>query len=46
MILSKESIFRLGLNHIRNIDYNNSIEIYDQSTNDHIIKLRLLKVLF
>ena len=38
-----ESICRLGLNHIKNIDTEASDEIYDPSTNNHIILLKLKK---
>lgn len=38
-----ESICRLGLNHINNIDTESSDEIYDPSTNNHIILLKLKK---
>lgn len=38
-----ESICRLGLNHINNIDAESSDEIYDPSTNNHIILLKLKK---
>lgn len=38
-----ESIYRLGLEHIKNIDLELSDEIYDSSTNNHIILLKLKK---
>lgn len=38
-----ESIYRLGLEHIKNIDLELSDEIYDPSTNNHIILLKLKK---
>lgn len=38
-----ESIYRLGLNHIKNIDVESSDELYDPSTNNHIILLKLKK---
>ncbi len=41
--MDKESISRLGLDYINGIDSENSDEIYDPTTNNHIIILRLLK---
>ena len=38
-----ESIYRLGLEHIKNIDLESSDELYDPSTNNHIILLKLKK---
>ena len=38
-----ESIYRLGLEHIKNIDLDSSDELYDPSTNNHIILLKLKK---
>ena len=38
-----ESIQRLGLDYIKNIDLDKSEEIYNPTTNNHIILLRLLK---
>ena len=38
-----ESIHRLGLDRIKNIDIENSIEIYDPTTSNHTILLRLKK---
>ena len=41
--MDKESTYKLGLNYIRNIDYDNSTEVYNPSNHNHIIYLRLLK---
>ena len=41
--MDKESIYRLGLDFIKNIDLDNSDELYDPGTNNHIIKLKLIK---
>ena len=41
--MDKESIARLGLDWIKNIDLDKSDELYDPSTNNHIIKLKLIK---
>ena len=41
--MDKESISRLCLDFIKNIDLENSDEIYNPSTNNHIIKLKLNK---
>ena len=41
--MDKESIARLGLDFIKNIDFNKSDELFDPSTNNHIIKLKLNK---
>lgn len=41
--MDKESIYRLGLDHISNIDIELSDEIYDSTTNNHIIIIKLLK---
>ena len=41
--MDKESIFRLGLDYIKNIDYDNSIEVYNPTNHNHIIYLKLLK---
>lgn len=41
--MDKESIARLGLDFIKNIDLDKSDELYDPSTNNHIIKLKLNK---
>jgi CDGSH-type Zn-finger protein len=41
--MDHESVCRLGLNHIKNIDTEASDEIYDPSTNNHIILLKLKK---
>jgi len=41
--MDKESMARVGLANINRIDYDSSDEIYDPSTNNHIIKVRLLK---
>ena len=40
--MDKESILRLGLEHY-NVDVESSDELYDQTTNNHIILLRLKK---
>ena len=40
--MDKESILRLGLEHY-NIDVESSDELYDQTTNNHIILLSLKK---
>ena len=37
--MDKESISRLGLDYINGIDSENSDEIYDPTTNNHIIIL-------
>jgi transposase len=42
--MDKESISRLGLDYIRNIDVESSDEIYDPITNNHIIILKLNKL--
>lgn len=39
-----ESICRLGLNHIKNIDLESSDEIYDPSNNNHIIEILKLSL--
>ena len=41
--MDKESISRLGLDYIANIDVESSDEIYDPSTTNHIIVLKLIK---
>ena len=41
--MDKESISRLGLDYIKNIDYDNSIEVYNPTNHNHIIYLKLLK---
>ena len=41
--MDKESILRLGLEFIKSIDLESSDELYDPSTNNHIIKLKLNK---
>lgn len=41
--MDKESILRLGLDFISNIDLDESDELYDPSTYNHIIKLKLYK---
>ena len=41
--MDKESILRLGLGFIPNIDLIESDELYDPSTNNHIIKIKLYK---
>ena len=41
--MDKESISRLGLDYISNIDVESSDEIYDPSTTNHIIVLKLIK---
>ena len=41
--MDKESILRLGLDFIKNIDLDKSDELYDPSNNNHIIKLKLYK---
>ena len=41
--MDKESILRLGLDLIKNIDLDQSDELYDPSTNNHIILLKLKK---
>lgn len=41
--MDKESIYRLGLDHISNIDIRLSDEIYDSTNNNHIIFITLLK---
>ena len=41
--MDKESIARLGLDWIKNIDLEKSDELYNPSTNNHIIKLKLIK---
>lgn len=41
--MDKESIYRLGLDHIANIDYETADEVYDHTTNNHIIFLKLIK---
>ena len=43
LFMDKESISRLCLDFIKNIDLENSDEIYNPSTNNHIIKLKLNK---
>ena len=40
--MDKESISRLGLDYISNIDVESSDEIYDPSTTNHIIVLKLM----
>ena len=41
--MDKESISRLGLDYISNIDVESSDEIYDPPTTNHIIVLKLIK---
>ena len=41
--MDKESISRLGLDYISNIDVDSSDEIYNPSTTNHIIVLKLIK---
>ena len=41
--MDKESISRLGLDYISNIDVDSSDEIYNPSTTNHIIVLNLIK---
>ena len=41
--MDKESISRLGLDYISGIDIDLSDEIYDPSTTNHIIVLKLIK---
>jgi len=41
--MDKESISRLGLDYISNIDVESSDEIYDPTTTNHIIVLKLIK---
>jgi len=41
--MDKESISRLGLDYISGIDVESSDEIYDPSTTNHIIVLKLIK---
>ena len=41
--MDKESILKLGLEFIKSIDLESSDELYDPSTNNHIIKLKLNK---
>ena len=41
--MDKESIFRLGLDYIKNIDYDNSTEVYNPTNHNHIIYCKLLK---
>ena len=41
--MDKESISRLGLDYISNIDVESSDWIYDPSTTNHIIVLKLIK---
>ena len=41
--MDKESILRLELDHVKNIDCDRSIESYDPTTNNHIIFLELKK---
>ena len=41
--MDKESISRLGLDYISGIDIDSSDEIYDPSTTNHIIVLKLIK---
>jgi len=43
LFIDKESISRLGLDYIANIDVESSDEIYDPSTTNHIIVLKLIK---
>ena len=43
IFLDKESILRLELDHVKNIDCDRSIESYDPTTNNHIIFLKLKK---
>lgn len=43
LFMDKESISRLGLDFIKNIDLDKSDELYNPSTNNHIIKLKLIK---
>ena len=44
IFLDKESILRLELDHVKNIDCEASIESYDPTTNNHIIFLELKKM--
>ena len=44
--MDKESISRLGLDYISNIDVDSSDEIYDPSTTNHIIILKVSKQIF
>ena len=41
--MDKESISRLGLDYISNIDVESSDELYDPSTTNHIIVLKIIK---
>ena len=41
--MDKESISRLGLDYISNINIESSDEIYDPSTTNHIIVLKIIK---
>lgn len=41
--MDKESIYRLGLEFIKNVDLNNSNEIYNRTNSNHIIVLKLFK---
>ena len=41
--MDKESIYRLGLDHIANIDYETVDEAYDRTTGNHTIFLKLIK---
>ena len=43
IFLDKESILRLELDHVKNINCEASIESYDPTTNNHIIFLELKK---
>ena len=43
LFMDKESISRLGLDYISNIDVESSDEIYNPSTTNHIIVLKLIK---
>ena len=42
--MDKESISRLGLDYISNIDVESSDEIYDPTTTNHIIVLKLMAI--
>lgn len=45
VFLDKESILRLELDHVKNIDCESSIESYDPIANNHIIFLELKRCL-
>ena len=44
--MDKESIFRLELDHIKNINLERSLEAYDPTTNNHIIFIELKKEVY